>query len=73
MAHPNIQLMGATYPTVPSVLLPNDQSGMSEFFDMSDDMSWLGADATLVHEITPITVALKVSSPFSMAFLTPLM
>jgi hypothetical protein len=59
MAHPNIQLMGATYPTVPSVLLPNDQSGMSEFFDMSDDMSWLGADATLVHEITPITVALK--------------
>lgn len=59
MAHPNISLMGATYPTVPSVLLPNDQSGMSEFFDMSDDMSWLGADATLVHEITPITVALK--------------
>lgn len=59
MAHPNIQLMGATYPTVPSVLLPNDQSGMSEFFDMSDDMSWLGADATLVHEITPITIALK--------------
>lgn len=59
MAHPNIQLMGATYPTVPSVLLPNDQSGMSEFFDMSDDMSWLGADATLVHEITPIEIALK--------------
>lgn len=59
MAHPNIQLLGATYPTVPSVLLPNDQNGMSEFFDMSDDMSWLGADATLVHEIDPITVALK--------------
>lgn len=52
MAHPNIQLMGATYPTVPSVLLPNDQSGMSEFFDMSGDLAWLGADATLVKEIT---------------------
>lgn len=59
MAHPNITLMGATYPTVPSVLLPNDQNGQSEFFDMFDDMSWLGADATLVHEITPITKALK--------------
>ena len=59
MAHPNIKLLGATYPTVPSVLLPNDQNGMSEFFDMSDDMSWLGADATLVHEIDPVTVALK--------------
>jgi hypothetical protein len=59
MAHPNITLLGATYSTVPSVLLPNDKNGTSEFFDMSDDMSWLGADATLVHSITPITKALK--------------
>lgn len=29
------------------------------FYDMSGDMAWLGADATLVHEITPVTVALK--------------
>ena len=29
------------------------------WYDMGLDMSWLGADATLVHEITPITVALK--------------
>lgn len=29
------------------------------WYDMSGSMSWLGADATLVHEITPITVALK--------------
>ena len=29
------------------------------WYDMSGAMSWLGADATLVHEITPITVALK--------------
>ena len=59
MAHPNIQLLGATYPTVPSVLLPVAGGGQAEFFDMADDMAWLGADATLVHEITPITIALK--------------
>ena len=59
MAHPNIQLLGATYPTVPSVVLPVAGGGTAEFFDMYDDMSWLGADATLVHEITPVTVALK--------------
>lgn len=59
MAHPNIQLLGATYPTVPSVLLPVAGGGQAEFFDMADDMAWLGADATLVHEIDPITVALK--------------
>ena len=29
------------------------------WYDMSGSMAWLGADATLVHEITPITVALK--------------
>lgn len=29
------------------------------WYDMSGSMSWLGADATLVHEIDPITVALK--------------
>ncbi len=29
------------------------------YYDMSGSMAWLGADATLVHEITPITVALK--------------
>ena len=42
--------------------LTGDQTiGMipSSYYDMSLDMSWLGADATLVHEITPITVALK--------------
>ena len=59
MAHPNIQKIGAPYPTVPSVLLPVAGGGQAEFFDMADDMAWLGADATLVHEITPVTVALK--------------
>lgn len=29
------------------------------WYDMSGSMSWLGADATLVHEITPIEIALK--------------
>lgn len=29
------------------------------YYDMSGSMSWLGAGAELVHEITPITVALK--------------
>ena len=29
------------------------------WYDMSGDMAWLGPDATLVHEITPITVALE--------------
>ena len=31
----------------------------ASWYDMSGDMAWLGADATLVHEITPITIALK--------------
>ena len=31
----------------------------ASYYDMTGDMAWLGADATLVHEITPITVALK--------------
>lgn len=31
----------------------------ASWYDMSGDMAWLGADATLVHEITPIEIALK--------------
>ena len=48
MAHPNIELLGATYPTVPSVLLPVSGGGSAEFFDMSDDMSFLGKDVELL-------------------------
>ena len=60
MAHPNIQLMGATYPDVPSVLLPKEGGGSAQFFDMSDDMAWLGADAQLIATYDPI-VNLKLS------------
>ena len=61
MAHPNIQLLGATYPTVPSVVLPVAGGGTAEFFDMYDDMSWLGADATLVQTFTLADVKLSAT------------
>ena len=61
MAHPNIQLLGATYPTVPSVLLPVAGGGQAEFFDMADDMAWLGAGAELVTTFTLADVKLSAT------------
>lgn len=46
---PDIELMGATYPGVPSVILPTSGGGTAEFFDMSGDMAWLGKDATCLN------------------------
>ena len=36
MAHPNIDLMGAVYPTVPAVVLPKEGGGTATFTDTSD-------------------------------------
>ncbi len=36
MAHPNITLLGATYQTVPAVVLPKQGGGTATFMDTSD-------------------------------------
>lgn len=36
MAHPNIVIAGATYPTVPSIIVPKSGSGNAQFYDVSD-------------------------------------
>lgn len=36
MAHPNIVIAGATYPTVPSIIVPKSGGGNAAFFDTSD-------------------------------------
>ncbi len=36
MAHPNIELMGAVYPTVPAVTLPKQGGGTATFMDTAD-------------------------------------
>lgn len=60
MAHPDIHLMDATFPAVPSVLLPKDGGGQAEFFDMSDPMSFLGKGVELVDDdLYSATFALK--------------
>lgn len=41
MAHPNIELLGATYPAVPAVVLPKSGGGTATFTDTFE-----GANAT---------------------------
>lgn len=45
---PDIALMGAVYPEVPSIILPTDGGGTAQFFDMDNNLAWLGADAQQV-------------------------
>lgn len=46
---PDIALMGAVYPDVPSIILPTDGGGTAQFYDMSGDWSWLGKDAEIIQ------------------------
>lgn len=36
MAHPNIVIAGATYPTVPSITVPKSGGGNAQFYDVGD-------------------------------------
>lgn len=46
---PDIVIAGATYPNVPSILLPISGGGQAQFYDMNTDLSWLGAGAEQVE------------------------
>lgn len=46
---PDIVIAGATYPDVPSILLPVSGGGQAQFYDMSRDLSWLGAGAEQIE------------------------
>lgn len=48
----DVTIQGASYPDVPSVILPKTGGGDAQFYAMNGSTDWLGADATLVKEIT---------------------
>lgn len=45
----DITIAGASYPAVPSIVVPKTGGGDATFFDMSGDWSWLGTDATPIE------------------------
>lgn len=56
----NVTLMGASYPDVPSVLLPQTGGGTAEFF--ADKAGWFGTNAELVKELDTINWTLADTS-----------
>lgn len=50
MAHPDIVIAGSQFPTVPSIVVPKVDGGQAQFFDMSDEMSYLGADVECIND-----------------------
>lgn len=50
MAHPDIVIAGAQFPAVPSIIVPTTDGGQAQFFDMGDDMSFLGADVECIND-----------------------
>ena len=48
----NVTLLGASYPDVPSILLPQTGGGSAEFY--ADKGSWEGKNLEFVQEFTPI-------------------
>lgn len=47
----NISLLGADYPSVPSLLLPKTGGGTAQFYDMDYDLAWMGPDATHLGQV----------------------
>lgn len=45
----NVTIAGASYPDVPSIIVPKTGGGEAEFYDMSDPMSFLGKDVEVVE------------------------
>lgn len=58
MAHPDIVIAGAQFPAVPSIIVPTTDGGQAQFFDMGDEMSYLGADVECVGDVYEKTFAL---------------
>ncbi|MDT3386992.1 MAG: hypothetical protein LIR46_04405 [Bacteroidota bacterium] len=54
----DVTVQGASYPDVPSVILPQTGGGNAKFYAMNDSMAWLGADAKLVETFTLSDVTL---------------
>ncbi len=50
MAHPDITIAGATFQAVPSIIVPKSGGGDAQFYDMSDEMSYLGADLECIND-----------------------
>lgn len=46
----NISLLGADYPNVPSVILPQTGGGNAQFYSMNGNLDWLGKGVELVGE-----------------------
>ena len=44
----NVTIAGASYPDVPSIIVPKTGGGEAEFYDMSDPMSFLGKDVEIL-------------------------
>lgn len=44
----NVTIAGASYPDVPSIIVPKTGGGSAEFFDMSGENAWLGAGAEII-------------------------
>lgn len=59
MAHPDITIAGASFETVPAIVVPRTDSGNASFYDMSDTLSWLGGRVELVKELEPLTKKLS--------------
>lgn len=55
----NVTIAGASYPDVPSIIVPKTGGGEAEFFDMSGDLSWMGAEPTLIETLPSRTTQLK--------------
>lgn len=51
MAYSDISLLGATYPTVPSVLLPKSGGGNVQFYDVSQETTAVEADVVAGKKI----------------------
>ena len=61
MAHPDLLIAGTTYQAVPSIVIPKSWNGNAEFFDMGEDMSFLGGDVVKLLDIAPVTTALSAT------------
>ena len=58
MAHPDIVIAGAQFPAVPSIVVPKVDGGEAQFFDMGDEMSYLGADVECLGNVYEKTFTL---------------
>ena len=56
---PDITIAGASFQDVPAIVVPRTGGGNAEFWDMTSEFSWMGADAELFHTFDPTTKKLS--------------